>query len=183
MPYAIRALDRDAGAPGQRAFPYFLARQYDKAIELYREGLEKNPDNAHAHVLLGEVYVAKGIAGEGVVEMQKGAALDKNLAKNPERWDRYPLLSYAYAVAGRRGEALKLLDEQQQLAKQHYVSPYNFAIIYTGLGEKDRAFEWLTKCVGEHTMIIFHLKSRPLFDSLRSDPRYPDLLRRMNLEP
>jgi len=183
FPYAIRARELDTGSPGQGAFPYFLARQYDKAIELYRSALAKRPENAHAQVLLGEAYVAKGMASEGVVEMQKGMALDKNLDKNPERWDRYPLLSYAYAVSGRRDEALKILDEQQRLAKQRYVSPYNFAIIYTGLGDKDRAFEWLTKCVEEHTLILFHLKSRPLFDSLRSDPRYADLLRRMNLEP
>ncbi len=106
-----------------------------------------------------------------------------HLAKTPERWDRYPLLAYAYAAAGRRDEALKILDEQQRLAQQRYVSPYNFAIIYTGLGDRDRAFEWLTKCVEQRTLIIFHLKSRPMFDPLRSDPRYRDLLRRMNLEP
>jgi len=115
--------------------------------------------------------------------MQKGIALDAALAKTPERWDRYPLLAYAYAAAGRRDEAIKILDEQQRLSQQRYVSPYNFAIIYTGLGDKDRAFEWLTKCVEERTLIIFHLKSRPLFDPLRSDPRYAELLRRMNLEP
>ena len=115
--------------------------------------------------------------------MQKGVTLDASLAKSPERWDRYPLLAHAYAAAGQRDEALKILDEQQRLARQRYVSPYNFAIIYTGLGDKDRAFEWLTRCVEEHTLILFHLKSRPLFDSLRSDSRYRDLLRRMNLEP
>ena len=183
LPYAIRARELDSMPDrGEAAFPYFLARQYDKAIELYRKGLEKK-DNAHAHILLGEAYVAKGMPAEGVAEMQKGMVLDATLAKTPERWDRYPLLAYAYAVAGRRDEALKILDEQQRLAKQRYVSPYNFAIIYTGLGDKDRAFEWLTKCVEQRTLIIFHLKSRPLFDPLRSDPRYRDLLRRMNLEP
>src|SRR4030095_13843285 len=50
---------------------------------------------------------------------------------------------------------------------------HNFAIMYTGLGDKARAFEWLTECVEEHTLILFHLKSRPFFDSLRSDPRLP----------
>jgi eukaryotic-like serine/threonine-protein kinase len=184
LPYSIRA--RELGSMpdrGEAAFAYYLARQYDKAIELYGKNLEKNPDNAHAHILLGEAYVAKGMPAEGVAEMQKGMALDATLDKTPERWDRYPLLAYAYAAAGRRGEALKILDEQQRLAKQRYVSPYNFAIIYTGLGDKDQAFEWLTKSVEQRTLIIFHLKSRPMFDSLRSDPRYPELLRKMNLEP
>jgi hypothetical protein len=93
------------------------------------------------------------------------------------------LLAYGYAAAGRRRESLKILDEQQKLAKQRYVSPYNFAIIYTGLGDKDQAFEWLTKCVEQRTLPIHHLKSRPLFDPLRSDARYLELLRKMNLTP
>jgi serine/threonine protein kinase/tetratricopeptide (TPR) repeat protein len=185
LPYAIRAQELDSmPRPGAPAFAYFLARQYDKAIELYRKGLEKKPDNAHAHILLGEAYVAKSMFAEGVAEMEKGVALDVTLNKTPERWDRYPMLAYAYAVAGRRGEALKILADQKQLAKERYVSPYNFAIIYTGLGNKDRAFEWLTRCVEQRTQpISFHLKSRSLFDPLRSDARYADLLRRMNLEP
>ena len=127
--------------------------------------------------------MAKGMPAEGVAEMQKGMELDVALDKTPERWDRYPLLAYGYAAAGRRKEALKILDEQQKLAKQRYVSPYNFAIIYTGLGDKDQAFEWLTKCVEQRTLPIHHLKIRPLFDSLRSDPRYAVLLRKMNLTP
>jgi serine/threonine-protein kinase len=184
LPYAKRAVELDSTImPGQLAFAYFLARQYDKAIELYRKGLEKKPDNSQAHIFLGEAYVAKGMPAEGVAEMQKGMALDATLAKTPERWDRYPMMADAYAAAGQRGEALKILDEQKRLAKQRYVSPYNFAIIYTGLGDKDRAFEWLARAIEERTLIIHHLKSRPLFDPLRSDPRYADLLRRMNLEP
>ena len=183
LQYAVRAQELDATSTGENAFPYFLTRQYDKAIELYRKVLEKRPDNAHAHVLLGEAYVAKGMAAEGVAEMQKGVALDATLAKTPERWDRYPLLAYAYAAAGRRDDALKILDEQKRLEKQRYVSPYNFAIIYTGLGDKDRAFEWLTKCVEQRTRPLWHFRSRPLFDPLRSDPRYAVLLRRMNLTP
>ena len=184
LPYAIRAQELDSTAsPGELAFAYYVARQYDKAIELYRKAIEKKPDNAQPHILLGEVYVTKGMPAEGVAEMEKGMALDATLTKTPERWDRYPMLAYAYTAAGRRDEALKILDEQKRLAKQRYVSPYNFAIIYTGLGDKDRAFEWLAKAIEERTPIIHHLKSRPLFDPLRSDPRYADLLRRMNLEP
>jgi serine/threonine-protein kinase len=184
LPYAIRAHELDSTAgPGELAFAYYVARQYDRAIELYRKTIEKKPDNPQPHILLGEAYVTKGVPAEGVAEMEKGMALDATPAKTSERWDRYPMLAYAYAAAGRRGEALKILDEQKRLAKQRYVSPYNFAIIYTGLGDKDRAFEWLVKAIEERTLIIHHLKSRPLFDPLRSDPRYADLLRRMNLEP
>jgi tetratricopeptide (TPR) repeat protein len=116
---------------------------------------------------------------EAVAEMQKGVDLD-NIA---ERWDRHPMLAYAYAMAGRRDEALKILDEQKRLAQQGYISPYNFAIIYTGLGDKDRAFEALEKGYQQRTQLIYRLKSRPMFDSLRSDARYYELLRKMNLTP
>lgn len=183
--YAIRAQELDPTVtPGNLALAYLLARQFDEAIEVYRKEIEKNPENAHMRILLGEAYVAKGMAEEGVAEMQKGVALDPSLAKTPERWDRYPMLAYAYAVAGRRAEALKILDAQRRLAKQRDdVSPYNFAIIYTGLGDKDQAFEWLEKCIEQRTPLVYRLKVRPMFDPLRSDPRYPELLRRMNLEP
>ena len=178
--YSIRAGELESmPRGGEVAFAYYMARQYDKAIESYRKNLEKNPNNANARILLGEAYVANGALEDGVAEMEKGLALDNT----PERWDRYPLMAYAYATAGQRDEALKILVEQQKLASERYVSPYNFAIIYTGLGDKDQAFEWLTKCVEQRIMIIYHLKTRPLFDSLRSDPRYVELLATMNLTP
>lgn len=185
LSYAIRAdeLNPEATPGGLVAFACFNARQYDKAIELYRKNIEKNPDGAHGHILLGETYVAKGMADEGVAMMQKGVALDVSLAKTPERWDRYPMLAYAYAAAGRRREALKILDEQKRLAKQRYVSPLNFVIIYTGLGDKDRAFEWLERGIEQRTRLIYRIKARPIFDPLRSDPRYAELVRRMGLEP
>ena len=122
--------------------------------------------------------MAKGMYQEAVAELQNAVALDKA----PERWDRYPVLAYAYAVSGKRDEALKILNEQKQQAKQRYISPYNFAIIYTGLGDKDRAFEFLNKAYDEGAGGLSHFPVRPMFNSLRSDPRYPDLLRRMNLE-
>lgn len=186
LQYALRAQELDPTDELARpAFAYFLARRYDKAIEAYRNNLAKNPDNAPGHILLGQAYLTNGMFEEGVAAMEKGVALDKTLVQTPERWDRYPMLAYAYAVAGRRAEALKILDQQQRLARQpgRYVSPYNFAIIYTGLGDKDQAFEWLAKCIEQRTRLVFRLKVQPMFDPLRSDPRYPELLRRMNLEP
>ena len=180
LSYAIRAQEIDPmSQPGALAYAYFLAHQYGKAIELFRKVLEKNPNNAQPHALIGEAYLAKEMYGEGVAEIQKAVALDNT----PQRWDRHPMLAYAYAMTGRRDEALKILNEQNRLAKQEYISPYNFAIIYTGLGDKDRAFEWLEKGVEEKTPLIFRLKTRPIFEPLRSDPRYAELLRKMNLEP
>lgn len=178
--YAKRAdeLDQTGSRPGHLGLIYFFARQYDKAIEDYFKAIEKSPDNAHSHFLLGEAYVAKGMYREGIAELQKAVALDNA----PERWDRYPVLAYAYAVSGQRDEALKILAEQKRLAKQRYIAPYNFAIIYTGLGNKDRAFEYLNKSFDEGRPLL-QVPSRPLFDSLRSDPRYTELLRRIGRTP
>jgi serine/threonine-protein kinase len=184
LPFAKRAEELDekrAGGfvPANVAYVYFHARQYDAAIELYLKSVESSPKNAHLHFFLGEAYVAKGRFEEGVAELQKAVALENA----PERWDRLPMLAYAYAAAGRRGEALKILDEQKRLARQRYISPYNFAIIYTGLGDKDRAFEHLNKAYEESAGGLSHFPVRPMFDTLRSDPRYTELLRRMNLAP
>jgi len=163
---------------GRLGFVYFLVRQYDAAIESYLKAIEKSPENAHPHFLLGEAYLAKGMYKQGIAELQKAVALDSA----PERWDRYPVLAYAYAVSGKRDEALKILAEQKRLAKQRYIATYNFAIIYTGLGDKDRAFEHLNKSFDEGNPLI-QVPSRPLFDSLRSDPRYTELLRRIGRTP
>jgi serine/threonine protein kinase/TolB-like protein/Flp pilus assembly protein TadD len=167
------------GRPATLPFLYFLARQYDTAIDGYKKAVEKSPNNAHFHFFLGEAYVVKGMYQEGVAELRKAVALNDE----PARWDRYPILAYAYAVSGKRDEALKILDEQQRLAKQRYISPYNFAIIYTGLGDKDRAFEYLSRAYEEGVYVMNQFPVRPLFDSLRSDPRFTDLLRRMNRMP
>jgi tetratricopeptide (TPR) repeat protein len=179
IPYAKRAAELDPTFPGLVAQAYFAARQYEKAIELFQKVLEKKPDLAQAHIFLGETYVANGMHEAGVAEMQKGVTLDNA----PERWDRHPMLAYAYAMAGRRDDALKILGEQKKLASQGYISPYNFAIIYTGLGDKDKAFEFLEKGYEQRTQLIYRIKSRPMFDSLRADPRYAELLRKMNLTP
>ena len=180
LEHAKRAADIDpTGQAGSLAHAYFVARQYDKAIELFRKMLDKNPNQPQPHAILGETYLAKGSYPEGVAEIEKAVTLDNA----PERWDRQPLLAYAYAVTGRRTRALKILNEQKSLAKQGNISPYNFAIIYTGLGDKDRAFEWLEKGCEQRTPLVYRLKSRPMFDSLRSDQRYADLLRKMNLAP
>jgi Tfp pilus assembly protein PilF len=157
------------------AYVYYHMRQYDKAIELWLKGRKSNEPLGNFQ--LAEAYLAKGMSQHAVAEMEKVVAV----RKEPQRWDGYPILAFAYAKAGRRGEALKILDEQKRLANQGYITPYSFAIIYTGLGDKERAFEYLEKAYEEHALPMVHFPSRPLFDSLRSDPRFVDLVRRMNL--
>jgi Flp pilus assembly protein TadD len=90
-------------------------------------------------------------------------------------------LGNACAVAGRRAEAEKVLDKLHELSKQKHVSAGPVAQIYAALGEKDKAFEWLKK--GSEDRSIITVKLDPVYDPLRSDPRFADLLRRMNLQP
>jgi tetratricopeptide (TPR) repeat protein len=94
-----------------------------------------------------------------------------------------PGLGQAYATAGNRDEAQKALAELQELSKQRYVSPSVFALIYAALGDKDQAFAWLDKSIDEHDLITARLKVDMRFNSLRSDPRFAELVKRVGLPP
>lgn len=152
-------------------YVYLHKREYDTAIAIFLA----NPPGQR--FLLAQAYLAKGMNKEAIAQMQEAVAGENVTAG----WGAYPMLAYTYAMAGKRDEAVRILDKQKELSKLRYVSPYNFAVIYLGLGDKDRAFEYLEKAYEEHPQTMVHLKSQPMFDSLRSDPRYLELLRKMNL--
>jgi adenylate cyclase len=92
------------------------------------------------------------------------------------------LLGNAFALAGNTENARRALADLQEMSKRHYVSPMNAALIYTGLGDKQRAFEWLEKAIEDRSRTVIFLKVEPQFDLLRSDPRFTHLLRRIGLE-
>ena len=91
------------------------------------------------------------------------------------------LLGHAYAASGKQGEAQKILGELNKMSEQAYVSPYDLAILYLGLGDKDRALEQLNKAYDDRAGWIIYLKVEPIFDPLRSDARFVDLVRRVGL--
>jgi predicted nucleic acid-binding protein len=93
------------------------------------------------------------------------------------------LLGYAHARLGERSEALRLLEQLEAASKERYTPAVSFAAVYAGLGEKDQAFAWLEKAYGERTSRLGYLKVEPLWDPLRSDPRFADLVRRIGLPP
>jgi serine/threonine protein kinase/tetratricopeptide (TPR) repeat protein len=176
--FANRAQEIDPTFPALNAYPYLHKREFDKTIELIlqmKAGRPVDPGNFQ----LAEAYIGRGMYAEAIAEMEKVIANDNS----PQRWDRYPILAYAYAMGGDRSKALKILSDQQSLAKTTYVSPYSFAIIYTGLGDKDRAFEYLERTVAERSPMVHHFPNRPMFDPLHSDPRFAELLRKINLPP
>jgi tetratricopeptide (TPR) repeat protein len=150
------------------------AHHFDEAIEQCRKTLELEPNFAQAHWCLGLGYLGKARYDEAILEFRKAKALgEAPLAL----WS----LAYAYGVAGKKAEARKVLREFGQQSRDTYVSPYFMAGIYAGLGEKDRAFEWLDRAYEDGDFM--QLKLDPFLDSLRSDPRFHELLRRMNLPP
>ena len=108
------------------------------------------------------------------------AAYQKAMGASERTSNILGVLGHAYAKSGRRVEALKILDELK-MSRQTYISPYDLAIVYAGLGERDQAIGQLNKAYEERAGWLINLKVEPLFDPLRSDPRLTDLLRRMRL--
>ena len=151
------------------------ARRYDEAILACQKAIELDPNYGMAHAHLAQTYVQKGMYAEALAEFQQGIALSE---RNPTLLAR---LGHAYAVAGRRHEATQVLDELLRLSRRSYVPPYSIAQIHAGLGSEDEAFAWLEKAYQERSIYLGNLKSEHTFDSLRSDPRFHDLLRRVGL--
>jgi eukaryotic-like serine/threonine-protein kinase len=154
---------------------FCFARQYDQAIEQERKTLELDPNFILAHWYLGYSYVQKSMYKEGIAEFEM------RLAISPDHAGALAGLGYTYALAGRKAEAQKVLDQLKSLSKQKYVPPWTLAVIHAGLEEKDAAFQLLEKSYNERS--IYAIKVYPALDPLRSDPRFQDLLRRMNLQP
>jgi len=156
----------------------YIARQYDRAIEQCRYVIDMDRNFGVAHFALGLAYEQKGVYQEAIAELQKGIATSGGITVMTGA------LGHTYAVSGKRDKAQKVLRELKELSKRRYVSPYSIATIYIGLGEKDRAFEWLQKAYEDRSvwLIHLHLKVDPRLDSLRSDPRFTVLLKKMGLE-
>lgn len=151
------------------------AGQNDMSMEQLQKALEIDPNFAHAHFQLGMTYLRKEAFGDAIAELQRAVSLSPNVT------DYKGGLGYAYAVAGKRPEAQKLLKELKARSKQGYVPRFYIAGIYAGLGEKDQAMANLEKAYDQHEQGLAVMKREPMFDPLRSDARFQELLRRMNL--
>jgi serine/threonine protein kinase/tetratricopeptide (TPR) repeat protein len=155
----------------------YWARQYDLALEELNKALELNRNDPLTHNILGVVYLQKGKNREAIAELLRANQLigEKGL----------PLLdlAYAYAFVGERDEARKMLEKLERQAKRTYVSPTGIGLIYAVLGERQQAFAWLERAYEQRDYSLLELKVDPIFDPLRSDPRFQDLLRRVGLPP
>ena len=154
---------------------YYLARRYDEALEQLLRTVELDPNYPVTNWALGLLYRRMGRYELAIAEGEKGVNLSGGS----------PLmraaLAHSYGKAGRTKEALQILDDLTKLAKQKYVAPHFFAGIHIGLGENDRAFEYLEKSYEEHSHWLIYLHIDPSMDDLRDDPRFQNLLRRVGL--
>ncbi|HXP81842.1 MAG TPA: protein kinase [Verrucomicrobiae bacterium] len=158
---------------------FYYARRYDQAIEQEKLTLEMDPNFAFVHMQLGEAYLQKSMYREGIAEFEK------ELVVSPRHPYALSGLGYAYAVAGRGAEAQKVLDQLNAISEQKYVPAISKVGVYVGLGDKEKAFEWVGKAYEDRSIgsSFTMMKLDPVYDPLRSDPRFADLLRRMNLQP
>ena len=154
---------------------YYFARDYDKSISRLRETLELDSNFGNAFWCMGICYVQKKNFAEGILYLKRAVML---YSGNPQPKGS---LGHAYALAGKTAKAQKIVDELLALAKTTYVSAWAIAVIYIGMGEKDRAMEWLEKAYQDRNASLVWLKVNPEFDPIRSDARFKDLLARLNL--
>jgi serine/threonine-protein kinase len=177
---AKRAIQLDPARLGLRMVTAAVlahARRYDEAIEQCEIVLDLNP-NFNVYRRLSEVFALKGLYEDAVSAYQKFLTLE-GIANEEEITG----LADAYQISGKEGYWRWMLDYWTERAKQEYVPRTDFAMIYAYLGDKDQAMRWLEEGYKEHEFLMTSLKVAPAWDPLRDDPRFQDLLLRMNLEP
>jgi len=173
LAFAERARRLDPVSPNAQmnlAIILYFARRYDEAITQIGETFELAPDFGPAHVLLGRVYVAKGMHDRAVEELEHAQRL---MGLRPDVVTPH---AYVLARAGRRREALATLDELRRISKPRDPAPFRIAMVHIGLGEADLAFEWLQSAFEARDWQIALLNVEPAFDGLRSDPRFAAIL-------
>ena len=149
---------------------FFQAELYDEAIAQLKKAIEMDQNYAHPYGWLGMAYLKKEMYDQAVEMLQRGSMAPQYKAR------MIGALGYTYAVQGMCNEALQQLEHLKNLSKEIVVDPCFIAWIYTGLGEKDKAFEWLEKAYEEKSSWLAMINADHLFDPLRSDARFTELL-------
>ena len=153
-----------------------FARQWDPAIEQLHRAIEVDPTFWFSHCFLGRAYEQKGKLPEAIAEFQRALELEED---NAEIWSG---LGHAYALSGKRTEAQKVLEHLKGVSAHSWVAPYNIAVIYAGLGEKEQAFAFLDQAYKDRSYYLpTYLATDARIDSLRSDPRFVELRKRVGL--
>jgi tetratricopeptide (TPR) repeat protein len=156
------------------AFLYYASRN-DEAMASLQKTLELGPNFWIAHLFLGRAYIRKGMYPEAIIELTKARESSGGHSQT------IALIGYSLALSGNRAQALAVLDELKSLSAKRYVPPYNIAMVYNGLGDKDEAFAWLGKAFEERDLQLTFIKVDPTWDSIRSDSRFAALMQRIGL--
>ncbi len=150
-------------------------RRYDEAIHQVEKSLELDPNFPRAVSLLGLAHLFKGQQAEAIQEAERAVVVSDSSV------EYLGILGYTYGMTGRRADARKILDLVQQLSKRQFVSPAIYIVVYIGLGDKDRTFQWLGRALESRDPIIETLNVDPSFDPLRGDQRFTDLIKKVGL--
>jgi tetratricopeptide (TPR) repeat protein len=153
----------------------YYARQYAAAIEQCQKTLAIESTFIPAHHLLGQAHLANGHFPEALAELKKALALSEGDT------NELAALAYGHAAAHETAEARRLLQELKERSEQTYVQPLALAVIHLGLGNRDEAFDWLGKAFTDRSAGLVYLKVDPLFDTISTDARFTDLVRRVGL--
>jgi TolB-like protein/DNA-binding winged helix-turn-helix (wHTH) protein len=154
---------------------YYLARRYDGAVEQSKNTVDLDPNFAAAHLLLGESYVQQGKHKEGLDELRKAVDLSGDSPLYMAQ------VGVSLALAGEKKEALRVIRDLQDISGKRYVSPYGVAQIYAALNDKEQMYKWLDTAYRDRAVWMSYLAVDPVFDSIRSEDRFRDLLRRAGL--
>jgi len=157
-----------------KGYVYLFARRPKEAIDVFKRALEMDPLFSLAHLRLGQTYENDGMTGEAIREFQAAVELSE---RNPEH---LAALGHAYALSGQTDAARKILAELTRESTQAAPQAYDIAMVYLGLGERDEAFKWLDRAYLSRSSTLGYISVDPRADPLRGDPRFRDLLRRMN---
>jgi TolB-like protein/Tfp pilus assembly protein PilF len=150
----------------------YFSRQYDRAIEQFRTVLDMEPNFPRAH-MLELAYVQKGRYAQALADIEKW----RRVEDNPWSWT---MLAYVYGRSGQQVEARRALEKLEELNRRRETDALSIAVAHVGIGDKEKAIAWLQKAYAEHS-ISTALKVDPIFDPLRSDPRFQELMRRVGL--
>jgi tetratricopeptide (TPR) repeat protein len=152
---------------------YWSSHDFDRAIQYLKKALEIDPNFPDALLYLGMVYESQGRYDQALAEFEKC----RKLGNSPECEAE---IARVYALQGRPKEALQLLNTLRVRHKAGAMPAYDIALVYAGLGDKDLAFHWLLNSYSEHASDLLSINDDLRFDTLRSDPRFRDLLRSVN---
>jgi eukaryotic-like serine/threonine-protein kinase len=180
-PEAIREMDTarsldplSTQVAASRGFVLYYAREYPEAAKALQDAIAMGPKATSPHFWLGRVYQAQGKLPDALVEFRAGES----------NWiPTIAGLGYVYGRLGQRNEALKILQSMDDQSHKHFVTPYATALIYLGLGDKEKTLDFLARSFNERSNWLVWLLQDPRWDAMRSEPRFQEIVRKVGFPP